>query len=558
MDGALWRALPRGSPPQLRQPPRIAAEAESLLHAIVDLGVDPARDSVRRADQIVTGRYEFLNHTEHLPVIDWTKPYVNRLWTYNLHYFDYATDLAWAFRVTGDRRYVKSFEALVASWIKATEDGNGDAWDPYPISVRTVNWLYALLLLQDSLSPEFREYVNASVFRQLCFLERRIERHLLGNHLFRNLKALVIGSLYFDGRDAQRWRTAAARQLWNQTKVQVSSDGGHFERSPMYHAIVLSDLLEVLHLMRARGQAAPPEIEERARRMARALTLLTRQGKCLRLLNDSAHGIAPSSQYLARVAERVVGPPAGSFDHEWSLPETGYFGYRDAARRSELVVSCREPSPPYQPGHAHCDILSYEWDSAGEPVIVDSGLHGYDGDPYREYVRSTRAHNSVVIDGKNQSEAWATFRFARRATDVHGASSLREGRYTFQGSYRPYHNGRTLHRRTITLERDELSITDVVEDQNQASVQSFLHFHPDFSVSVLDGRATAAKGSLRLSIEPFGVDAVAVARGQLEPKQGWFCEEFGKAVPQDVLVMRIEKNRGAEFGYRVRRSSGSS
>jgi hypothetical protein len=108
------------------------------------------------------------------------------------------------------------------------------------------------------------------------------------------------------------------------------------------------------------------------------------------------------------------------------------------------------------------------------------------------------------------------------------------------------------------LERDELSVTDVVEDRSDASVESLLHFHPDFSVSVVDGRATAVKGSLRLSIEAFGVDAVSVVRGQLEPKQGWFCEEFGKAVAQDVVVMRIENNRGAEFGYRIRRSSGSS
>jgi len=61
------------------------------------------------------------------------------------------------------------------------------------------------------------------------------------------------------------------------------------------------------------------------------------------------------------------------------------------------------------------------------------------------------------------------------------------------------------------------------------------------------------KGLSNWSIEPFGVDAVVVVRGQLEPKQGWFCEECGKAVPQDVLVMRIEKNRGTEFGYRIRR-----
>jgi uncharacterized heparinase superfamily protein len=522
LQGALSRVRPRGSLPQLTEPPRLT-ESHALLHAIVDAGVDPARDSIRRADQIVSGRYEFLNHAEDLPAIDWTKPYVNRLWTYNLHYFDYAIDLAWAFRLTGDRKYVNSFEALVAGWIRATEQGKGDPWDPYPISVRTVNWLYAILLFQDSLEPELREYVSASVFRQLRFLEHRIEWHLLGNHVFRNLKALVIGGLFFEGRDAERWRARAASQLWDQTRTQVSSDGGHFERSPMYHAIVLSDLLDVIQLMRARSQAVPPEIEERARRMARALTFLTRQDKSLRLLNDSALGIAPSAPYLARIAEREAGLFAGPVDQDWSLPETGYFGYRDAGHNSELIVSCREPSPSYQPGHSHCDILSYEWDTASEPVVVDSGLHGYDRDPYREYLRSTRAHNTLVINGKSQSEAWATFRFARRATEVQASSSLRDGRYTFRGSYRPYHDGHAVHRRTITLERGELSVTDRVEAQNQSSLESFLHFHPGFSVSVIGGRATAVKGSLRLSIEQFGVDAVAVVRGQVEPKQGWYC-----------------------------------
>jgi uncharacterized heparinase superfamily protein len=531
--------------------------ADRLRQAIVELGVDPARDGIQRADQVVAGQFEFLNQREYLAPIDWTQSQFNRLWTYNLHYFNYALDLAWAFRQTGERKYPAAFEKLVSSWISSTRDGRGDAWDPYPISVRTVNWIYALLLLENSLSPEFRAGVNASLFRQLCFLERRVEWHLLGNHVFTNLKALVIGGLFFEGCKAETWRNEGAKELWDQMNVQVCSDGGHVERSPMYHAVVLGDLLELIHLLRARDEAVPPEIEEQARAMLQALTFFTRRDGSVRLLNDSVYGVAASLQYLECVGTRVVGSLVGSSDSDWSLPDTGYYGYRNAARRSELIVSCRAPSPPYQPGHAHCDILSYEWDVAGEPVIVDSGLHGYDGDPYREYVRSTRAHSTVMIAGKEQSEAWATFRFARRALEVRGSSRLRDGVYTFEGSYRPYHDKRSLHRRTIQLDRDQLTVTDVAETENQPTIESFLHFHPDFSVSVVDGRAVAAKGSLQLSIEPFGVDAVMVVRGEQEPKQGWRCEEFGKAAPQDVLVMRIEKNRGTDFGYRIRPRSGS-
>ena len=173
-------------------------------------------------------------------------------------------------------------------------------------------------------------------------------------------------------------------------------------------------------------------------------------------------------------------------------------------------------------------------------------------------MRSTRAHNTVVIGGKDQSEAWATFRFARRATEVIGSSRLVGRVYTFEGSYRPYHDPRSAHRRKISVDGDELTVTDVVENKDEAILESFLHFHPTLSVSVVNGRAVAVKGPLRVSIEPFGIDALIVVRGQQEPKQGWYCEEFGKAVPQDVLVMRIQSNRGAEFGYHIRRVSGAS
>lgn len=556
--GILWRIRARGRPRRARQAPPVTGYLNRLREAIVELGVDPARASLKRADQVVAGRFEFLNHREDIGAINWDRRYVDRLWTYNLHYFDYAVDLAWAFRLTREQRYVGVFESLVSTWIDKTEPGEGDAWDPYPISLRTVNWIYALLLLEDSVSPGLRGRVAVSLFQQLHFLERRIEWHLLGNHVIKNLKALFIGGLFFEADPAHDWRTKAAHQLWEQVKEQVYPDGGHFERSPMYHGIVLCDLVEIIQLMRSQNEKVPVEIEDRTRQMLPAMALLTRQDKSLRLLNDSARGVSPSYQYLEKLCSCVFSPPASPVVSEWSLPETGYYGYRDTKRRSDLIISCREPSPGYQPGHSHCDILSYEWDVRGEPVIVDSGLHGYDGDPFREYVRSTRAHNTVSVFGKNQSEAWATFRFGRRAKEVRGSSRFSGGVYIFEGSYRPYHDLNSVHRRSISLQGDELTIVDVVEKNDATLVESFLHFHPDFSLSVTNGRALAVKGPVIFSIEPFGIDELSVIRGENQPTQGWYCEEFGKAIPQYVLVMRIENNRGIQFGYRIRRVSGSS
>src|SRR5690606_26497950 len=141
----------------------------------------------------------------------------------------------------------------------------------------------------------------------------------------------------------------------------------------------------------------------------------------------------------------------------------------------------------------HCDLLSFELDLAGRPVVVDSGVSGYDGDPLRGYVRSTRAHNTVSIAGKEQSEVWATFRMARRA-EVESASctETRDG-FRFEGAYRPYHDSSALHQRVITKENGSWIVTDTVMGATGAPLQSFLHLHPDFRVVEAEGQIVDRK-----------------------------------------------------------------
>jgi uncharacterized heparinase superfamily protein len=548
-----WRRLQRPPSPGVKQRSEIAeSQAQKLAVAVAELGIDPARPYMERAAEILSGRFVFLNHGETLPVIDWRRRYVSHLWNYNLHYFDYAIDLAWAYRATHDEKYSTGFEALVSSWIEGTTDGSGDGWQPYAVSLRVVNWMYSVLILGAALSPGFRGRITDSIFFQLSFLERRVEWHLRANHVLKNLKALLIGGLLFHGKMAERWRRRATLHLWAQIHEQVLSDGGHFERSPMYHALSLADLLETVYLMFAAGEPVPDPVIQRIQKMVTATSVLTRAGGSMHLFNDSAHGVAPSATHLESVGRMVLGLGAESAVDDWSLPVTGYYGVRDATRRTELIIDCGIPGPAYQPGHAHCDLLSYEFDVAGMPVVVDSGVHGYDGDHLREYVRSTRAHNTVLIAGKEQSEMWATFRVARRADRIAAASRFGNGLYAFAGSYRPYHDRRCTHRRTITYEGNQLSVIDLVEGAAAAKLDSFVHFHPDFTLVLDDGRVSASGNGVDLSVEPFGVDSSVLLSAQDAPAQGWYCPEFGKAVPQTVLCMRIDSNSGESFGYRIR------
>lgn len=548
------RLLPVPGGPPLRVD---EARAARMAEAVAAWGPGDAGARLRQAEEVLAGRFTFLNHTETLPSVDWRRRHVGHLWSYNLHYFDYAPDLAWAFCATGDARFARRFEELAEGWIAATADGAGDGWEPYPLSLRAVNWTHALLLFGDGLRAGARERLAASLARQFTVLERRLEWHILANHLQKNLCALVTGGLLFAGEPAERWRRTGARHLWREVEEQVLPDGGHFERSPMYHAIALGDLLELLLLLRACGEPAPAPAVERIGRMAAAFGRLSRPDGSLHLLNDSAGGVAPARGRLDALARAALGRGVEETDGVWELPRTGFLGYNGAAAGERLIVDCGAPGPPYQPGHAHCGLLGFELDLGGRPVFVDSGVSGYDGDPFREYVRSTRAHNTVAIAGREQSEVWGTFRLARRARVLYAEADAGEGGCRIRAACRPYHDRRAVHHRVVERADGGWTVTDRVDGARGAPLQSWLHLHPDAAVEVAGGGVTARFPGVTVRVEPFGADRLDVVRGARDPVQGWHCPEFGRALPAPVLELRVERNDGGAFGYRIRATRGS-
>ena len=539
--------LPRTGPGEAVDPARAAA----LAAEVVAWGPGDADARRARADEVRAGVFRFLNHAEALPEQpDWTARRVGHLWSYHLHYFAYAVDLAWAWRTTGDGTYAARFERLALGWIRATQDGRGDGWEPYALATRVLHWTEALLLFGDGLAAEARDAIGRSLWRQLAVLERRLERHLLANHLQRDLQALAVGGLLFGGADAARWRRAGARGLWRELHEQVLGDGGHFERSPMYHAVALDDYLRAGALLRAGGEPVPADAVERLRRMTRAFGILCRPDGALHLFNDAARGEAPGRAELDALARHVLGEGVPHPQGRLELPETGYFGWADGGTR--LLVDCGIPGPAYQPGHAHCDLLSYELDLGSRPVVVDAGVSGYDGDPFRAYARSTRAHNTLAIAGREQSEVWGTFRVGGRAAPVHPVLRTDGDGARFEGGCRPWHDRRSVHRRTMEVSAGALSVTDRVDGPSGALLESWVHLHPDFAVRREGDGWTASRSGQTVVVEPWGADEVSLHVGERDPVQGWHLPAFGVSLPAPALRLRVRANDGRPFGYRIR------
>lgn len=401
----------------------------------------------------------------------WTDRSRGRLWLYNLHYFDDLTAR------DAERRRAWHHD-LVARWIAEHGRPPGDGWDPYPTSLRIVNWIKWQLAAGVSSSA-----MLDSLAAQARWLAARMETHLLGNHLWANAKALVFAGAFFSGPEADVWRRRGVHLVMRELAEQVLDDGGHVERSPMYHAIVLEDVIDLLHLAdvmpdavsavcRARLQAVVP-------RMLRWLRVMTHPDGDIAFFNDAAMGIAPTVGDLAHAA-RVCGLACDQADAplapvEW-LRASGYV--RLSNETAVMIADVAPVGPDYQPGHAHADTLSFELSVGGRRMVVNGGTSTYDPGPERQRQRSTAAHSTVEINGLNSSDVWAAFRVGRRARPSEVSARLEASVPTAAAAHDGYQWRGVKHARQWRLLPDHLEVVDTVSGRWHTAVAR-LPLHPD-------------------------------------------------------------------------------
>jgi len=498
--------------------------------------------------------FNFLNRWLDLgQPVDWFSPQASQLWLYNLHYFEYAVALGQRYaQQDGDAQSYWVFRGLAEAWIAACPVATPLAWDPYPTSLRLANWLKAYTLFGPALDkdPDFAQALRRSLYTQARFLEDNLEYHLLGNHLIENGRALLWAGLFFTDRTAARWRRKGERILWRALREQFLDDGGHAERSPMYHRIMLALYAETLMLLEARNYPIPDE--DKIKHQVDTLCAWARQmahpDGDIPLFNDAALGIAPP-----RLNE---GDSLGN-DGLTALPDSGYFIFRDWAAGHCLIWDCGPLGPDHQPGHGHCDALSYELSIGGQRFIVDSGVETYYGElDWRAYYRSTRAHNTLVVDGAEQSEIWNRFRAARRAYPVDVVWDERGPELAYAiGAHSGYRrlSGRVMHRRWVCwIERRCWLICDHVTGAGTHQVESLIHWHSQVEIVRAPTPSQAGQvrcGGMDLQVLPFAVNAVSCYRGEIAPIQGWYAPEFGLRIPNHVWGFQREGELPLWLGY---------
>lgn len=493
--GRLWFRLYRPKP-DLRAAPKPRATSRRWLAC------------ARATSMLGPDTFRFLSVERRIgQAEDWNRADWPKLWLYNAHYFD---DL-----LANDAGARSDWHrALIARWLAENPPGQGNGWEPYPTSLRIVNWVKWLLA-----GNEPQAGMLDSLAVQTRWLQQRLEHHLLGNHLWANAKALVFAGAFFEGEEAGQWLSQGLQVLQRERGEQVLADGGHFERSPMYHSILSEDLLDLIQL--ASCLPAPfetvdlPAWKTTATRMLSWLASMTHPDGDIAFFNDAAFDISPTLASLKQYANALG---IQLEDTAWlpctHLQDSGYVRLQQG--EAVLVADVAAIGPDYLPGHAHADSLSFEFSVRGKRALVNSGTSTYENNAQRQYERSTAAHNTVVVDGQDSSEVWAAFRVARRAR-VHEVIT----KSTADGlQLSAWHDGylrlpgKVKHLRTWQLSAEKLEITDrLTGDFHQAETR----FH------------LAPHHGLRWEVD--GGDA------RLEPAH-WH-PRFGQSLAIQVLVVRF-------------------
>lgn len=463
--------------------------------------------------------FRFLGVEREIAVAgDWNRRDWPKLWLYNAHYFD---DLV----ADGADERLGRHRALMARWIAQNPPASGNGWEPYPLSLRIVNWIKWALAGHALDAAAVR-----SLAVQIRHLRRRLEIHLQGNHLWANAKALVFAGTFFSGPEGDAWRRKGLALLGREIGEQILADGGHFERSPMYHCIVLEDVLDLVQLAvvfpGVFADADSTRWREVAARMLRWLRVMSHPDGGIAMFNDAALGIAPTLTALQRYA-RVLGiacdeAPLQALE---ALPDSGYV--RMEVGPAVLFADVGDIGPDYLPGHAHADTLSFELSLHGRRVLVNGGTSTYEPGALRLRQRGTAMHNTVVVDGQDSSEVWGGFRAARRARPRDVAWRVHEGIVELSAAHDGYRRlpGRVVHRREWRLMAGQLDIVDSLEGRFDQA-RALYRFAPGFTAVPAQPAAVANDG---LQVSWIAQGAVV----SLAP-EAWY-PRFGEQWPCQVL-----------------------
>ncbi len=508
---------------------------------------------------------------------------IKYLWEPNRH--AELVTLAQAWHLTGEARFAEGCRRLLDSWFGQCPYPLGPNWtSSLEHGVRLANWAVAWFLLGDRVEGEFRDRWLEAIYRHCHFIAGHFSRHSsANNHLLGELMGLVIGATVWPlWPESARWRQRAAREFEREALKQTGEDGVNREQAIWYQHEVADMMLLAGLIGRANGIEFSQAYWRRLEAMLEFIAALMDAGGHVPMIGDAddarlvrfdprpkadvyrsllatgavlfgrgdfkakAGGFDDKSRWLLgdAAAERLASLEARPGEPRRAFPEGGYWILGDAfetARELRLVADAGPLGYLSIAAHGHADALSFTLSVAGRQMLIDPGTYAYHTQKvWRDYFRGTSAHNTLRVDGVDQSVIGGNFLWTRHATArcvewTPGAESDR-----WVGEHNGYRRlaDPVTHRREVVLEKPtrRIRVDDALDCKGPHRIELFWHFAEDCEVSLNAGIIVIRKGPVTLRLSgPDGL-TVRLARGESDPPLGWVSRSFDAKCPCTTAV----------------------
>lgn len=501
------------------------------------------------------------------------------VWEPNRHH--HLVVLGRAYRATGELRFAEAVRNQLHSWLDACPFGRGMNWrSGLELGVRLINWVWALDLIQPSglIRGALRERLLRSVELHVWEIARKYSRgSSANNHLIGEAAGVYVACGYFKALPGCEHRRQEARAiLIDEIEKQTNEDGGSREQAFGYQIFVLSLYLTALSAARGIGDIWPPQFWRRFDSMLQYLDTLSPEGRPLAWygdaddgyaldLNDAPRDVASILEWSDSLIDRRIRSgqtaswipdakapwnrpareTAKTISSSVAFPQTGYFVLSakspDGLNEARLLMDCAPLGYGAIAAHGHADALSFTLRAFGSDFFVDPGTYDYFTYPaWRAYFRSTRAHNTIEIDGADQSEMRGPFLWGKRA----GTEALNFEARPNGGRIQAQHDGYTrlsdpvVHRRMIDLnETGLIEINDEVLARNSHELRIYFHLSEGCKVvqrDMHDLTIEADRGALHLRMDPRL--EVSTVLGSQQPILGWVSGGYHRKSPTTTIV----------------------
>lgn len=520
------------------------------------------------------------------------------IWELNRHQHFFT--LGVAYWLTGDERYASTFVRHIGSWMKQNPPGIGVNWlSSLEIALRSISWIWALQFFKESTS--FSTGLFQEIYKHLFMNGRHIEKYLStyyspNTHLTGEALALYFLGTQLNGlQRAEHWQKLGSEILFAELDRQILSDGVYFEQSTWYQRYT-AEFYTQFCLLRSlnndnKDAIANNKLSSKLQQIIDFLMHVTRPDGTTPFIGDDDGGyVLPISNRQPNDFRSVLTSGSILFNrgdykfvsHEFSeetlwlfgvesydkfekirdhkpkenskaFSAGGYFVMRDGWTETDnfMLLDCGTHGA-MSCGHSHADALAIDVAAGGKSLLVDPGTYTYhESNEWRDFFRSTMAHNALSIDNKSSSEPGGKFSWNSTA-EATPKIWLSEERFDFfegsQNGYQTLENGATTQNRSVLfLKNDYWIIRDHVESFGNHSYQMNFHFdsatNPEIESSESGNwcvNETPEKGA-GLRLFTFGDN------GQWQKKESWVSPIFGKKVNAPFLRYISEGVGSQEF-----------